>query len=807
MPLFDDLSFTLRSLRKSPGFSLVVVFTLALAIGANVAVFSVIHLTLLKPLPYPNADRIVHLFETKTPGDEATQSDVAPANFLDWEQQTSSFESMAAGSDFHYNVTGNGAPEHVWGGAISARWFHVLGVSPELGRDFLPAEDRPAGTPVVLLSDKLWRRRYNADLQIVGQVIGLNGNSFTVVGVMPPRADVRGQDELWVPLRRQVRPDRMMWRDSRFLNVIARMKPGVTRAQANEDVNRIAASLRAAHPASEVFGGAALVPLQQWFYRNLRNMLLVSLATVALVLLVAAGNVANLMLVRVAGRSRELAVRMALGARPGVLVRQLLMEGLLLGCSAGLLGLCIGMAGKRLLLWALSWDAHELARVDLSWQVMLFVIGVSAAAGVVFALLPAFAVVRAEMHDLLGRASSANSVDVRGRRLRHGLAVAEIACSFVLLAGAGLLLRSLHNLQHVSLGFDPEDRIEVLISLPRIRYQSDADVVRFFQQVGEKAQQLPGILGATITYPVPLEGVHFGIGFKRVGADQPQGESYGAALQLVDSHTFSTLGIPLLRGRVPADTDRADSELVCLINKTMARQYWPGQDPVGHLLTMTRNDVNGEHKPWRIIGVAGDVRNHINEEPEPAVYVPFAQESFFTMELVLHTRDSAAGVHRSVAALLQSIDPDQPIREVKVVANFLSEDLIDWRQSTTLLGVLAAAATLLTAIGVFAVMAYMVRKKTREIGIRMALGASRAGVRNLILRQTAVMAVSGCFVGLAISIACTRYLGSLIYGIRPTDPGTLVVASVVISAIALLASYIPAMRAMRVDPMIALRDE
>lgn len=807
MPLFDDLSYTLRSLRKSPCFSLVVAFTLALAIGANAAVFSIIHLTLLKPLPYPNANRIVHLFETKIPGDEATQSGVAPANFLDWEQQTRAFESMAAGSDFHYSLTGKGAPEHVWGGAISARWFHVLGVKPELGRDFLPEEDRPAGTPVVLLSDKLWRRRFNADPQIVGRTIGLNGNSFNVVGVMPLFADVRELDELWVPLQRQVRPDRMMWRDARFLDVIARIKPDVTTAQAIEDVNRIAASIRAAHAATDVYGGATLVTLREWLYRNLRNMLLVSLATVALVLLVAVANVANLMLLRVTGRSRELAVRVALGARPSVLVRQLLVEGLLLGSSAGLLGLCIGMVGKQLLLWALSWDAPDLARVDLSWPVMLFVLGISAATGVAFALLPTFAVVRAEMHDLLRRASSSNSIDLRGRKLRQGLAVAEIACSLVLLAGAGLLLRSLHNLQHVSLGFDPKDRIEVLISLPRIRYQSDADVVRFFQQVGEKAQQLPGVQDATITYPTPLEGAQFGVGFKRVGVDQKQSDFSSAALQLVDSHTFSTLGIPLLRGRVPANTDRAEGELVCLINKTMAQRYWPGQDPIGHQITITRNDVNGEHKPWRIAGVVGDVRNYINEDPEPAMYAPFAQMSFFNMELVLHTRDTAAGARKSVAALLQSIDPDQPIREVKVVANFMADDLIDWRQSAILLGVLAATAVLLTAIGVFAVMAYMVREKRRDIGIRMALGASQAGVRNLVLRQTAILALAGCLVGLAISVACTRYLGSMIYGIRATDPATLFVVSFIISAMALLASYIPARQAMRVDPMVALRDE
>ena len=368
-------------------------------------------------------------------------------------------------------------------------------------------------------------------------------------------------------------------------------------------------------------------------------------------------------------------------------------------------------------------------------------------------------------------------------------------------------MRSLHNLRNVSLGFHPENRIEVLISLPRIHYQHDADVVRFFQQVGEGARTLPGVLDASVTYPLPLQNADWGTSFKKVEGSGASEEFTPVDLRLIDSHTLAALSIPLLRGRVPADSDRSESELICLISKTMAQQYWPGEDPLGHLLMLARNDVNGHQKPWRIVGIAGDVRRSINEDPQPAVYVPYAQMSFFNMELLLHTHESPAAVRKSVMALLQAIDPDQPIRSIHALSTSVTGAFEDWRLAITLLGLLAGIAVFLTTIGVFAVMACMVREKTREIGIRMAIGATQGAIRNFVLRQTAVLVLLGCICGLAASALCTRYLGSLVYGIRTTDPLTLVLVSFAISAIALLASYIPARRAMRVDPMIALRNE
>ena len=806
MFLLQDVFYTFRSLKKAPGFSLVVIATLALGIGANTAVFSMIDVLLLRPLPYPDSGHLLRLSETKTPGDSSTLSDVSPANFIDWQAETRAFTGMAASEGFHYNLTGNGQPEHVWGGASSAQWFKVLGVHAVLGRDFHPEEDAPAGAPVVILSDQLWRRRFSADREIVGKVIGLNGGPFTVIGVMPPRCDYREEIELWVPLQQQVRPDRMLIRDARYLNVIARPKPGITMSQATDDLNQVAVSLRKAHTAGDIYGGAAIMPLQKSLTGDMQQMLLVSFAIVGLVLLVVCANVANLMLLRVTGRSRELAIRMALGAKSINLVRQMVLEGICLGTAAGIAGLAIGITSKKLLLWQLEWQSPELSSANLSWPVLLFTFGVSVVVGVFFALLPALAVVRAERHDMLRRASSGTTVDVKGRRLRKALAIAEIACSVVLLAGTILVVRSFQALRHVPLGFDIDHRVEVALPLPRIRYQRDADVARFYQQVTEKVRALPGVMDATTTHVLPLND-GFGATFQIMDANVTADEFHEAALRLSDSHMLSALNIPLLRGRFIADTDRGETAPVCVINKAMAAKFWPDKDPMGQLIVLTRNDVNGEKKPRRIVGIVGDVRGRINEDPPPAIYVPYAQMAFFNMELLVHTRDSVPAVRKSVAAVLQTIDPDQPIRSVHMFSDALPGALADWTVAITLLGGLAALAVLLTTLGLFAVIAYMVREKTREIGIRMAIGATQASVRNLVLKQTAWLALIGAGIGIFLSVTSSRFLGSLIYGVHRTDPLTFAVVIALLAALALSASYIPARRAMRVDPMLALRDE
>lgn len=805
MSILRDLLHSLRSLRKAPGFTLVVIITMALGIGANTAVLSLIHL-ILQPLPYPDSSHLLRLFEAKSPNNYETHENVAPANFLDWQQQTRAFAHIAASIGFRYNLTRSGQPEQVWGDAISADWFTVLGVHPELGRDFRQEEDSPSGTPVVILSDKLWRRRFDSDPGIVGKAIGLNGDSFTVIGIMPTQSALDPETELWVPLQRQIRPDRMRWRDSRFLYVLARPKPGVSRKQAAADLNRVAAAIRKTHPAGDFYGAAVVVPLQEQLALGMRKILLVSFATVLLVLLVACANVASLMLLRVTGRTREFATRLALGARPGDLVRQLLTEGICLGMAAGIVGLAFGEAGKKIVLWVLAWQSPELSAIDLSWQVLLATFALAVLAGATFALLPAVAVTRLKNNDLLRRASLGTTADVQGRRLRQGFVMAEIACSIVLLAGAGLLVRSFHNLRHQPLGFQTDHRIVVVVSLPRIRYQRDADVVRFYDQVGDKVRALPGVQNATFTYSLPLSGTGLGVSFR-----SPQDTSVdpfkSADLRLADSHVFATLGIPLLHGRLIADSDTGNSEPVCVINRAMAKKFWPGQDPLGNLIVVTRDDVHGQRTPRKIVGIVGDARERINEEPQPMLYVPYSQMSFFTMDLLVETRESTSALRKSVAAVLASVDPDQPIRSIENFKDYLPAALDDWTTALTLLGGLAILAVLLTALGIFAVIGYTVRERTREIGIRMAVGATPQHVRNMVLRQSAYVAATGVAVGILAAAGCTRFLGSLIYGVRAVDPVTFILVAAILTALALTASYLPARRAMRVDPMLVLRDE
>lgn len=810
MPSSKDLQYTLRTVRKSPGFTLVVILTMALGIGANTAVFSIVYAVLLRPLPFPDSAHILNLCETKIPYDYENLAGVAPANFLDWQEKNRSFDEIAASVEFNYNLTGKGSPEQVVGNAISTDWFKVLRVQPELGRVFLPEEDRSSAAPVVLLSDRLWRRRFSADPGIVGKTIGINGDGFMVVGVMPPGADYneqRGNVQLWIPVEKQIRPDRMMWRDARFLNVIGRLKSGISIKQGSDDLNRIAAQIREAHSGLDIYGAVTILPLQRALNGDQQHTLFVSLGIVALVLLVACANVANLMLVRVTGRSRELAVRLALGATPGRLMKQLATEGICLGLLSGLLGIAFAIGGKKFLLFLLPWQAPEVSKIELSVPALLFTLALSVLTGMVFGMVPGMLSVRRKLQFQLLRVSGTATGDRSGRIVRHGLAVVEIACSLVLLAGAGLLVRSFYALQHVMLGFSTDHRVSVRIALPRIKYQTDANVVNFFEQVSRKVRDLPGVEDAAIGFPLPLDGGNFASTFKIISEKQLPDQYNEAELRLIDSHYFSTMGVPLLQGRNFSDADKGSTEPVCVISQAMARRYWQGRQAVGQLLVVTRSDVNGAQPPRRVIGIVGDVRHRINVEPEPTIYVPYEQMSFFTLTMAVHSQHSVASVAKSVSAAVQTVDPDQPLRSAGPMDGGVPESLAPWNVALILLGGLAGLAVLLTAMGIFAVMSYLVREKTREIGIRIAIGASPGNVRNMVLLQTAKLAAIGITIGLLLAEGCTRLLGQLIYGVKPNDPLTFAIVAMALGGLAVLASYLPARHATRVDPIIALRCE
>ena len=807
MKLWNEFIYSLRMLRKTPGASLLVVLTLALGMGATTAVFSIIYAALLKPLPYPDSGRIVALYESKTAHDEASQSDVAPGNFLDWREQSRSFSALAGFAGFHYILTGDGAPQHLWGGAVSAGWWKVFGVQPEIGRVFTAEEDRPSSPQVAVLSDRLWRRRFHADPQVVGRSIRLNGVPYAVLGVMPPDpTTLHTEIDFWTPLERQILPQRMLWRDSRFLRTFGRLRPGISLQQATDDLNRISAVIQRQHPTADVYGGAMVTPLRRMLTGDVRGQLFVAFAVVVLLLLVACTNVANLMLVRISNRGRELAIRTTLGARPQHVLRQLLIESLSLALCAGVAGLALASVLIQVVRHSGEAQMLELGLAQINPYVIAFMFALAILSGVIFAVAPAMPVLRSNAEDVLRKASLTVTAHRGHRRLRHGIAVAEIACSLVLLAGAGLLLRSLAALERAPLGFSTAHRALASISLPRMKYQQDRDVIRFYEKVVDRVRAIPGVSDAAVIDPPPLYDDEFGTSFVIPGAaGSPQYEP--VRLRLTDAHYFSVLKIPLLLGRAFTDHDSIDSAPVCIVNRVMARDHWPKQDAIGRFLVLTRGDAAGLQRPRQIVGVVADVRDEINLEPGPTVYVPYRQMPFPSMKIVMHTDAPLASLQAAVQSAVQASDTDEPLGPLQTLDSLVTEAQQPWRLALSLLGALAGLALLLSAVGVFGVMSYLVRERTKELGIRLALGATPTHIRRDILAIAAGIALIGIALGVGISALVTRFLGSLIYSIAPADPWTFTAVAVLLAGMALLASYIPARRATRVDPMVALRYE
>src|SRR5579864_2794123 len=805
MTLWNEFIYSLRMLRKELGTSLLVVLTLALGMGATAAVFSVIYAVLLKPLPYPDSGRIVALYEVKTAHDEASQSDVAPGNFLDWREQNRSFSAIAGFAGFHYILTGVGAPQHLWGGAVSAGWWKVFGVQPELGRVFTAEEDRPNAPQVAVLTDRLWRTRFHADPQIVGRPIRLNGETYTVVGVMPPDpTTLHTEIDFWTPLERQILPRRMRWRDARFLRTFARLRPGISLAQAAGELSGISAAIHREHLSEDVFGGSMVTPLRRVLTGDVRDELLIAFAIVALLLLVACTNVANLMLVRMSSRARELAIRTALGAQLLHILRQLLIESLCLALFGAVAGLSFAAVLIQVVRHFGEAQMLELEFAQINPYVIAFMFALAILTGVIFGLGPAMTVVHANAEDVLRKASLTMTAHRGHRRLRHGIAVAEIACSLVLLAGAGLLLRSLTALQRVPLGFATDHRAIASISLPRMKYQQDRDVIRFYDEVVNRVRAIPGVSDAAVIDPPPLDDDEFATSFVIPGAvGSPQYEPVG--LRLTDPHYFSVLKIPILRGRGFTDQDRIDSAPVCIVNQAMARRYWQHQDPIGRFLVLTRGDAAATQRPRQIIGVVADVRDQINLEPESAVYVPYRQMPFPSMKLVMHTAAPLGSLRPAIESAVQSADADEPLGSLRTLDSLVVDAQQPWRLALTLLGGLAGLALLLSSVGVFGVMSHLVREKTKETGIRIALGATTSDIRLNILAVTAGITFAGIALGIGLSAAATRFLGSLIYGVASADPLTFALVAALLAGVALLASYIPARRAIGVDPMEALR--
>ncbi len=796
-----DLRYGLRMLRNSPGFAAVAIITIGLGIGANTAIFSIVNAVLLRPLPYKNADRIVWATE-RFPYNH--NSAVVPSpDFIVWKDGNDVFERIGAfGGGTGANLTGVGEPERVSVTSLSTNFFEMLGIRPVIGREFLPEEGKQAASHVAMLNEALWRRRFGGDSHILGKTIDLDGTSYTVVGVLPagiryPRADV------WTPLA--LDSDVFSFHSPRWmiLTVIGRLKPGVSVGQAQSNLQLLFKRMDELYPPEaarfRANARADVVPLHELLVQNVRPLLLILLGAVGLVLMIACANVANLLLSRGAARTREIAVRATLGAGRRRLVQQLLTESLLLAASGGSVGLLAGVWGARLLEQLIPPDFPS--SVTLEWRTFGFVAALAVLCVMLFGLAPAFVASIGDVNDSLK--SGLVVKQHRGVRLRRVLVVGEISLSLVLLSGAGLLVRSFVRLTEVDLGFDPRHLLLATVQRPlTLAFDSQQHAV-FFREALYRIRAVPGVQRVATTRQYPLGE----LSDTTIGLRLADGTFYRPGTPiLVDGISwdyFETMGIRLLKGRYFDERDSADAPRVAILSESLARQAFKDRDPLGQRISSGPGDPE-----FTVVGVVSDARNSaLDQEPLPEVFRPYVQYPSFAMAFVIRAKGDAGSLAGGVRQAILGVDKDQPLSELQTMDDVLASSVAPERFRMFLIGLFALLALALAAVGVYGVMAYSVGQRTHEIGIRMALGAQRRDVMKLVLNEGAFLAVAGVGLGMAGAIWLTRFFSGLLYGVKPTDPPTLVCGLLVLVGAALLATYLPARRAMRVDPMVALRHE
>jgi putative ABC transport system permease protein len=801
----SDVRLALRGLVRSRAFTTAALLTLAIGIGANAAIFSVLDALMLRPLPYPDPERLVVIWEKNIPR-QRMDNVVSPGNYIHWSEQARVFERMAGvgqASYFRMSITGGGGdPEELPTQAVTAEFFPILGVRPAQGRWFLPEEDKP-NTRVAILSHSLWTRRFGADPAIVGKAVTLNGNAFTVVGIMPPEFFfIERNAALWVTigLPAQARTPRGRW-----MLVTARMKPGVTIPQAQSEMDTIMARLAAQFPEVNAGWGANIVPLHRQVVGRVRPAILTLTAAVGAVLLIACANVANLLLARGASRRRELAVPAALGAGRGRIVRQLLAESVTLavfGAAAGLLLAWWGIAAFRAAAEAgFSLPrAHEIA---LNGRVVLFTLGLSLVTALLFGLAPAFSAASLDLQNSLR--DGARVDDARGGRLRSLLVVAEIAIALVLLAGAGLLIRSFARLLDVDLGFRPEQILSARISIPAVRYDNSGKVVRFFDELVKRVEGLPGVRAAGGVSFLPLAGPAAATRFEIIGREKPPlGAEPVCEVRVATGNYFAAMGIPHIAGRLFDERDSRDGTRTVIINQTMAQQYWPNESPLGRRITLNWNNQGLEE----IVGVVGDIRHAALETASrPMIYYPPGRFSYPWIALVVRAAGDPAALGPAVVKEVHAMDPALPVADLRPMEAVVARSVAERRMVMAILAGLALVAALLAAIGIYGVMAYSVAQRTREIGVRMALGARPKDIARLVVGRALALTAAGAAIGAAGAVGLTRFMSTLLFDTEPTEPAVFGAVLAGLVAIALAASLLPGRSAARVDPLIALRAE
>jgi predicted permease len=803
--LWQDLRYAARMLARTPGFTTIAVLALALGIGANTAIFSVVNKVLLQPLPFKNPNELVIIWENATHLG-FPKNTPSPANFLDWRNQGTLFTGMAAMGPKDFNLTGVGEPERLDGRRVSANLFDLLGVQPRLGRRFLPEEDKP-GTRVVILNDGLWQRRFGSDPKIVGQPVNLNGESYSVVGVMPPGIELPGfdnwKDQLWVPIA--FSSEEANSRGNHYLEVIARMKPGVTLKQARVEMETIAARLAQQYPEENKRISCVVNPLHEEVVGDIKPALLVLLGAVGFVLLIACANVANLLLARAAVRQKEIALRLALGASRSRLTRQFLTESVLLAILGGGVGLMFAFAGLRILTAFIPDTISQAESIGIDGKVLLFTALVAVVTGLIFGLAPAAQASNFSLNETLKEGGRDAAGGSKGVRLRGLLVIAEVAVSFVLLIGAGLLISSFLHLRNLDPGFRADHLLTAKIDLPELKYPDREHRIPFFDDVIRRVSALPGVQSAAIAGNLPLtyNGDSMYIGVEGI-PDPPPDQQRDVIYRAIGPGYFSTMGIPLVRGRDFTEQDSTETGYAVVVSEKMAKHFWPGQDPIGKRL---KPGSTTSDSPWReVIGVVKDVRqNDFVADPKLQMYMSYRQlKSLAPNALVVRTSVDPMSLAMPLRNAVWAVDKDQPVSNIRSMEEIVSAAMARQRFSTMLLGIFAALALVLAAVGIYGVMSYSVAQRTREIGIRLALGAQRRDVLRMTMEQGLRLVSMGVGIGLVAAFILTRVMASLLFGVDATDPTTFIVIPLILMSVALLASYIPALRATKVDPMVAL---
>lgn len=805
----EDAKYAVRQLWANPTFALVMILTLALSIGANSAIFSVINGVLLKRLPYPQPERMVRVFISNADFPHFTLN---PFDFLDFRARNHSFESIAAYTRGDVQLSGAGEPIHLNGFGITSGFFRVLGIQPQLGREFDYAAEIPGNGLQVILSDRVWRTQFNGDPHIIGRKITVNEQPFTVIGVMPPGTEHPGNDyhavgygenvDVWWPFSFAGDSSH---RGSHYMEGIGRLKVGVSAEQATAEMNAIMAQLGREHP-QDLGWTVHVVSLYSSIVDASRRMLLVLLGAVALVLLIACANIANLLLARASARQREIAVRLAMGAPRLRIVRQLLTESLIISLVGGALGLALAFVGVRALVAMLPANFPRAHDIHVSWPVFAFTLLISIFTGILFGLAPAMQASRTDPKQGLQQGSRTTTASRHQNRLRSALVIAEVSMACLLLVGAGLMLRTFLNLLHLNPGFREDHLLTASISLPHVRYKTEEQTAQFYERLTNSLNALPGVESAGAGSDVPWTGYDENSSFNIEGKKPAPHEGFHARYHFATPGYFNAMGIPLVKGRFFTSVDRRGGRNVIVINEALAHRYWPGEDVIGKRITF--EDTPKDSDWLTIVGVVGDVKDQPNKPgAEPAFWWPEAQESQPDMSIAIHTtadpRQAIAGLRDAV----HQLNPELAVADVKLMNQVTDASISTPRFTFVMVGLFAGLAILLAGIGAYGVIAYTVTQRASEFGLRIALGAQRENLLRMVLAQSARLAVPGTILGLALSLALGRVMQSLLYGVGSTDPLILAAVAVLVLAVALLASYIPARRAAQADPMMTLRAE